>query len=223
MDQTREQNAVNAYYKLLRSKGADDACIRHRAVMLDEFAPMLADKELVGAIYRDVAEHYLETQAADLWPAYLTIIREFFPIWRSDIKAISVYASEVGYELNLDTWIPAPIIMQEEWQSITEEKFSTAESWALKSYIKAMKDLDGAEDVIEVRTKMVKILLKRLREAPLQQKNPYRIAVDATTPLFEQKNSRKLFMIVVREFFHFWSGNPEAKEMVFKNTKASVV
>lgn len=223
MDLTREQNAVNAYYKLLRSKGADDACIRHRSVMLDEFTPMLAGKEPAGAVYREVAEQYLEMQANDLWPGYLTIIREFFPIWRGDIKAISMYASEVGYEMRLDDWVPAPIVMQEEWQTISEEKFSTAESWALKSYIKAMKDLDGAEDVIEVRTKMAKILLKRLREAPIQQKNPYRIAVDATTPLFEQKHTRKLFMIVVREFYHFWSGNPEAKDMVFKSTKANVV
>lgn len=223
MEDKREQNAVNAYYKLLSSKGGDDASMRQRDAMFAHFLPLLKSKEPTGNVYRDALEQYLDTQQANDWPARLSIAREYYPFWRSDIKAITHYASEVGYDLHPVSWLPEPIDLNVVWESLAQEKFSTAESWALKSYTKAMKDIDVTEDVITVRSKMAKIILMRLRQAPIHQNNAYRITVDATTALFEQKNSRKVFSMVAREFYYFWSGNPDAKEMLFKNTKGGLL
>ncbi len=113
--------------------------------------------------------------------------------------------------------------MPELWKTIDQEKFSTAESWALKSYSKALKDEGASQETIEVRMKLAKVLVTRLRDAPITQRNAYRITVDATTPLFELKNTRKLFLVVVREFYNFWSGNPDAKDHILKVNKVSIL
>jgi hypothetical protein len=51
----------------------------------------------------------------------------------------------------------------------------------------------------------------------------YRTAVDLTLPLFTIKQNRRLFLVVVREFFHFWSGNPDAASMVLKDGSGSML
>lgn len=223
MQKTREEHAVSAYFKLLRNRGGDDASIQQRDLFLGLLVPLLYSKENSGVAYRDVIETLMETQAASDWPAYLVMAREFFPFWMSDIKAISHLSTEVGFDLHPVAWMPGKVSMQDLWKSIDQEKFSTAESWALKSYSKALKDEGASQETIDVRLKLSKILVTRLRDAPITQKNTYRIAVDATTPLFELKNTRKIFLVVVREFYYFWSGNPEAKDYILKANKVSIL
>jgi hypothetical protein len=119
--------------------------------------------------------------------------------------------------------VPATVPLDTLWQTIDQEKFSTAESWAIKSYSKALRDENASQELIATRLKMAKILVVRLRDAPIHQTNAYRIAVDATTPLFNLKSTRQLFLVVVREFFYFWSGNPEAKNHILKPNRASIL
>jgi hypothetical protein len=42
-------------------------------------------------------------------------------------------------------------------------------------------------------------------------------------PLFNIKNSRRLFLVVVREFFHFWIGNPDAASMVLQDGSGNIL
>jgi hypothetical protein len=67
----------------------------------------------------------------------------------------------------------------------------------------------------------VKLLLVRLKDAPDKSHRIYRIAVDATIPLFTMKETRKLFLTVVREFYYFWIGDPEAASYILSETSAS--
>lgn len=223
MNKTREDDAIVAYFKLLRAKGGDDASISQREQFLKQLVPYLSGKALAGNIYRDALELLMEGQAAVDWPANLVIAREFYPFWMSDIKAISHLNSELGFELHPVDWMPTEISLADLWKNIDQEKFSTAESWAIKSYSKALSDEHATTEVIDVRIKFAKILLVRLRDAPITQNNAYRIAVDATTPLFELKKTRQLFLVVVREFYHFWSGNPDARDHVLKINKVSIL
>jgi len=71
--------------------------------------------------------------------------------------------------------------------------------------------------------KLAKVLLVRLRDAPVSDNAAYRTTVDATLPLFEVKKNRRLFLVVVREFFHFWSGNPDAEKMVLNANIVSML
>jgi len=112
----------------------------------------------------------MEGQAAADWPANLVIAREFYPFWMSDIKAISHLNSELGFDLHPVDWMPTEISLADLWNNIDQEKFSTAESWAIKSYNKALNDEHAPAEVIDVRIKFAKILIVRLRDAPITQK-----------------------------------------------------
>jgi hypothetical protein len=223
MNNSREDEAINAYFKLLRSKGGDDASIKQREKFFQQIIPKLVGKENSGQIYRDTVEDVMDGQSAPDWPANLVIAREFYPFWLGDFKAISMLAKEIGFDLHPVDWMPTEVSLQALWEGIDLEKFSTAESWALKSYTKALTNEDAPKEVLEVRIKFAKMLLVRLRDAPLTQKNAYRIAVDATLPLFELKKTRQLFLVVIREFYNFWSGHPDAGEFVLKTNKVSLL
>lgn len=215
MSSTREADAIQAYYNLLHSKGADAAIMAQRDALLAELSPLLANQECTSTVYRQAVDHCLEGKPAQMWPELLTIIREFYPFWRGDVKAVMQYADTVGFELHPIGWQPAVIDLQSVWPALQSEKFETSELWALNGYVKALKSMDNKQDMeIEIRTRMAKLMLLRLREAPLSEKNAYRITADATLPLFNLKNTRHLFLNAVREFYYFWAAHPEAVEML---------
>jgi hypothetical protein len=215
MSSTREAEAIQAYYNLLHSKGADAAIMAQRDALLAELGPLLENQECTSTAYRQAVDHCLEGKSAQMWPELLTIIREFYPFWRGDVKAVMQYADTVGFELHPIGWQPAVIDLQSVWPALQSEKFETSELWALNGYVKALKSMDNKQDMeVEIRTRMAKLMLLRLREAPLAEKNAYRITADATLPLFNLKNTRHLFLNAVREFYYFWAAHPEAVEML---------
>jgi hypothetical protein len=63
----------------------------------------------------------------------------------------------------------------------------------------------------------------RLKNAPIKNHKSYRTAVDLTLPLFNIKNNRRLFLVVVREFYNFWVGNPDASSMVLKDGSGNIL
>lgn len=215
MSSTREADAIHAYYNLLHSKGADAAIMAQRDALLAELTPLLENLECTSTDYRQAVDHCLEDKPAERWPELLTIIREFYPFWRGDVKAVMQYADTVGFELHPIGWQPAVIDLQSVWPALQSEKFETSELWALNGYVNALKSMDNKQDMeIEIRTRMAKLMLLRLREAPLSEKNAYRITADATLPLFNLKNTRHLFLNAVREFYYFWAAHPDAVEML---------
>lgn len=214
MSTSRESQAIQAYYNLLRSKGADAEIMATRDALLQELVPLLADQPCVSVVYRTAVDQCLEDKPPQRWPEILTIIREFYPFWRGDVKAVMHYAETVGFELHPISWQPAVIDLQSVWPSLQNEKFETAELWPLNGYVKALKNLDKQEMDVELRTRMAKLMLLRLREAPLHEKNAFRITADATLPLFTLKNTRQLFLTAMREFYYFWSGHPEAARLL---------
>jgi hypothetical protein len=153
----------------------------------------------------------------------LTIAREYFPFWLNDIKLVAQLSKNaVKDTLPLD-WQPRHVELSALWHSVDTEKFDTTDSWALKGYTKALRFENADQTLIDTRLKLAKILLVRLRDAPSKDNKFYRTTVDATLPLFEVKKNRRLFLVVVREFFHFWAGNPEADKHVLNNHTVSML
>ncbi|MBF4989191.1 hypothetical protein [Methylophilus sp. 14] len=215
MSSSREADAIQAYYNLLHGKGADDAIMAQRDALLAELSPLLADQECTSTAYRQAVDDCLADKPAQRWPELLTIIREFYPFWRGDVKAVMQYADTVGFELHPISWQPAVIDLQSVWPALQSEKFETSELWALNGYVKALKSMEHKQEMdIELRTRMAKLMLLRLREAPMTEKNAFRITADATLPLFNLKNTRHLFLNAVREFYYFWAAHPDAVEML---------
>lgn len=223
MIQPREKEALSAYLKLLQAKGATTALLYQRSQFLEKLCIGLADKELYGESYRYAVEACMENVAKNEWHQDLIAAREFYHFWVKDIKAIAAINLTQGFDVQPLQWKPDEASLKSLTDSLENEKFDTSENWPLKAYAKALRDEDAEQSVIDTRIKLAKLLLIRLRSAPEKNGKTYRAAVDHTLPLFNIKQNRRLFLVVIREFFHFWSGNPDAQNMVLKDGSGNML
>ncbi len=221
MIQPREQQALEVYFKLLTVKGFGQETFVQRTSFLNKLLPLLAHKEI--GEYRLAIEAVMDSVPESDWPEGLVIAREYYPFWINDLKAVAQFSKNVTTnQLPID-WKPVEVSLSSLWHNIDQEKFSTTDTWALKAYTKALRDENAAQTLIETRLKLAKVLLVRLKDAPDKSNKTYRTTVDATLPLFEVKKNRRLFLVVVREFFHFWSGNPEAAKYILNVNTVSML
>lgn len=223
MDQAREKEAIDAYLSLLQAKGADNAVLQRRTSFLEKLSPHLASRVLDGDEYREALETLMETVPADDWHAALTAAREFYPFWVRDIKAIAAFNLHSGFDLHPTEWRPLQTSLKSLSDSLETEKFGTSETWSLSAYSQALRHEGAEQALVDTRVKLAKIILIRLRDAPLKNNKSFRTAVDSTLPLFSIKQNRRLFLVVVREFYHFWMGNPEAGSMVLKDGSGNML
>lgn len=223
MNQTREQEALHAYLNLLQNKGADEASLAQRRQFLTELMPMLGDVANEGMSYRDAVENLLDGMDKADWPFGLAVAREYFPFWTSDIKAIAALNAEAAFDPEPLQWQPLECNLKTLWHTLDKEQFSVVETWPIKAYTLALRQEGATQALVDTRVKLVKLLLVRLKDAPDKNQKIYRIAVDATVPLFDMKQTRRLFLAVVREFYYFWIGDPDAINYILKETVTNTV
>ncbi len=223
MIQQREQQALEVYFKLLTVKGFGPETFVQRTSFLNKLLPLLAGKTTGGGEYRAAIEAMMDTVAESDWPESLIISREYYPFWINDLKAVASFSKNVTKDQLPIEWKPTEVTLSSLWHSVDQEKFTTTDSWALKAYTKALRNENAEQTLIDTRIKLAKILLVRLRDAPDKSNKIYRTTVDATLPLFEVKKNRRLFLVVVREFFHFWAGNPDAEKYILSNHTVSML
>ena len=215
MTNQRELDALSAYLTYLTNKGASKSDMEMREDFLNILIPMLDKVTHNGAFYRDVVESLEALQPKLNWAVFLPVAREYFLFWMDDFKAIASLNREMNTASAPTQWVPPECDLQKMWASLDKEKFSMPESWPLKGYSKALKDGGADAAVIDARIKLAKLLLLRLRDAPEIDPKYFRIAVDTTVPLFTMKETKRLFLVVVREYYYFWSGSPDAEKQVF--------
>ena len=223
MDQSRENQAVRAYFKLLQTKGALSSVLLKRSVFLDKLIVNLVGRALDGQEYREAVEMLMETIPVDDWHDSLTASREFYPFWKEDIKAIAVLTINPGFDVTPLKWKPLPASLKSLMDGLSTEKFGASENWPLKAYALALRQVGSERSLVDTRVKLANIILVRLKNAPIKNHKSYRTAVDLTLPLFNIKYNRRLFLVVVREFFYFWIGNPDAASMVLKDGSGNIL
>lgn len=223
MKQMREKAAINAYLKLLESKGASAAVLYKRSSFLDKLSLELADKVLDTNQYREVIESVMANASTEDWHEHLTAAREFYPFWLENIKAIAAHNISPGFEVKATPWTPLQTTLKELWDSLETAKFEASENWPLKAYTKALRDEGAEQTLVDTRIKLAKIIILRLRDAPEKNNKSYRTAVDLTLPLFNIKSNRGLFLVVVREFYYFWTGSPDAAGRVLQEDSVDLL
>ena len=223
MIQPREQQALEVYFKLLKVKGFGPETFVPRTSFLNKLMPLLADKSTGGGEYRQAIELMMDSIAQADWPESLAIAREYYPFWTNDLKAVANFSKATTIDMLPIDWKPIEVKLSDLWHSVDTEKFGTTDAWALKGYTKALRFENAEQTLIDTRLKLAKIMLVRLREAPDKSNKTYRTTVDATLPLFEVKKNRRLFLVVVREFFHFWAGNPDADKFILNSNTVSML
>lgn len=214
MSESREEKALRAYIKLLQAKGASEEALKQREDFLLKLAFNHEEEINEGYLYRRAVENLLETLDKSDWPFCLSVTREYYPFWTGDIKAIAALNADAGFDLEPITWQPQPINLKKTWESLDKQQFELSETWPMKAYTHALRNEGASQSVVETRLKLVKLMLVRLKDAPEKTPKIYRIAVDSTFPLFDLKETRRLFLAVVREFYYFWIGAPEAASYI---------
>lgn len=216
MNLSREKEAISAYLKLLQSKGATSNVLYKRSLFLDQLSVNLADKALDTHEYSRAVDAIMESIPADDWHVNLNTAREFYPFWMKDIKAIAAFSLNYGFDVEAIQWKPLATSLKSLTDSLEHEKFDTSENWPLKAYSQAMRFEGADQSYVDTRIKLAKIILLRLRDAPVKNHKSYRTAADLTLPLFKIQEAKKLFLSVLREFYNFWTGNPNAASMLSK-------
>jgi hypothetical protein len=214
---SREKEAISAYLKLLQAKGAASSTLYKRSLFLDKLSVLLAGRSLDGIEYGRALDAVMQATTTDDWHINLNVAREFYPFWIKDIKAIAAFNLNYGFDVDAITWKPRPITLKILTDSLETEKFDTAETWPLKAYTQALYNEGAVKVVVETRIKFAKIILIRLRDAPKKNHKSYRTTVDMTLQLFNNIEIKTLFLTVVREFYHFWTGNPDAANKIFRD------
>jgi hypothetical protein len=110
-------------------------------------------------------------------------------------------------------WQPLPASLDKLTESLEHEVFSEKDGFALLCYSRYLANMGAEQLVIDTRLRLAKVLLVRLRDAPVKNNKTYRMAVDMVLPLFRVEEIRTLFLNVVREFFSVWM---EAHQAVSK-------
>lgn len=210
IEHKREMEALHTYLRLLAGKGANADDLSLRQALAELLLPFLSSQPLDGKIYRQQVELVLARIDKQQWPAFLAVAREYFYFWMDDIKGVAALNAVGGFDLKLPSTQAGSESLKTLWQSLEGETFSVAENWPIKAYLSALR-IEGVEkDVIEIRTRLAKLLMVRLRELNEKDSLAYRGVVDSMLPLFEMRETRCLFQLVVREFYYFWIGDPEA-------------
>lgn len=211
----REKEAANAYLNFLQSKGASSGILYLRSRFLDVFILKLKGKIQTRKEFAYALEEITAALSLEDKGNALSTAREFFPFWMDDIKAIAMFQEFYGFDTNEIKWEPEHTTLKELTDDLDIQKLTTIENKSLNAYIAAITKLGADRAVIETRTKLAKIILIRLKDAPITNHAIYRIAVDLTLPLFKTKEIKQLYLDVVREFYHFWTNDPNAEAKVF--------
>lgn len=213
----REILALSAYLKLMSYKGADAANLQQRKDFLLRLIPLLAEQPQDAKMYRSHVDQLLQECEKSTWPILMNVALEYQRFWVNDIKSIAVLHGSGGYDVR-PVVAPVPTEnLKTIWKNLDKEQFSITEKWPLKAYAAALREEGATQELVKTRSRLAKLLLLRLREVECKDGDHYRVAVHATLPLFVMKETRNMFLMVVREFYSFWIGDPAAaKYLVVK-------
>jgi len=212
---SREREAADAYLTFLQSKGANSHMLYLRSKFLDSFIKKLSGKMQTRKSFAYALEDTLKKASKDEKSLALSTSREFFPFWMNDIKAIAMFEEYYGFSTNEINWEPKHKTLTALTKELNTLILTEQESQVLNTYLQVIVRLGADQTVVDTRSKLAKIILIRLREAPMTNHAAYRIAVDLTLPLFKTKEIKTLYLDVVREFYYFWKNDPNAEAKVF--------
>ncbi len=214
MTKKREQEALSAYLNFLRNKGAGEAGLKQREKVLKQLEPSIANFANDSYSFRLGVDNYLGQIDKSEWPFSLQVIREYFPFWSGNMKLIPALNSGEAFSVDQVQWQKLEGDLKAVWENLRNEKFSLVDTLALDAYKAALSNKGADKALMETRINLVKLLLLRLKGVTNKTPIIYRKAADSTLTVFDIKETRYLFLIVVREFYYFWIEDPKAADNV---------
>lgn len=219
MKNPREQDAAIAYMTYLLAKGASSSSLEQRQKVLAHLDLYVAAIPTNGIAYREAVEKCLAHVEKQEWPFYLSVIREYFMFWMGNAKLIASAEKHQAIEVEPLQWRTLEVDLKTVWSRLDKQRFDGTEAQILDTYLQALVQNGLGKSIVDTRLKLAKLLLLKLQGASSRTSRIYRKAVDATVPIFELKDTRNLFLLVVREFYYFWIRQDNAADYIFRETR----
>lgn len=208
----RQQTSVDAYLALMEKNGADADNIARREALLAQLMPFLSQRPVKGEFFRNAVDEAMPLIDKAEWPFFMTVVRDFYYFWINDFKTIAAMQKSGSFQVNPTLPKPPEGNLKTLWESLATQKFSLSEKWPINAYKAALRDEGIEQNAVDTRAKLAQLLLLQLRQTEGKDGHVYRLAVESMLPVFLKKETSELFIAVVREFFHFWLGDPNASE-----------
>ena len=195
-------NAIESYLNGLKAINRSEEFLVDCNYFLIKLTRHLYGIKIDGASYRQAVEKLLHEVDTSDRTFCINLAREFYRIWRSANRSLAEVSKEESLKL---------IAQKEEfmkvWDSIDYAFMSDGENHALSLYTDSMAQKVLAEKDIIISQKIAKVILLELRNDPTNTEDSYRVAIDRTLALFERLDLKTFFLIVSREFYHFWQAS----------------
>ena len=200
-------NTIESYIDKIKSKNFNEKFIRASNFFLPKLTEQLYGIEIKGASYRDAVEKFLINVEAKDRTFCVNLAREFYLTWRSANKPTSQIDKEQSIKLmaKKEAFIKL-------WENIDLEILTDEENLALLLYTESMTAKGLIEKDIIISQKIAKVILLELRVDYSTTDHSFRNAIDKTLELFERLDLKTFFLIVSREFYHFWVVNGQMSE-----------
>ena len=143
LNATRENEARDAYFKLLEHKGADNETLMERNKFLQKLIHELVGKPADGLVYREVVETVMEGTEKSEWSFKLSVAREYYPFWIKDIKVIAAM-NALGPELSSEVPLPGDARFSAEVEAWQTRSGSSTEDAVLFTTLAELQN-PGAE------------------------------------------------------------------------------
>jgi hypothetical protein len=208
-DSAHADTALTAYVSLLKGKGAATSLVtrrkhilRHMLTALESQSDQFIHDDDAG--YRRAVDNTISRFPDEQQFEIISAAREFYPFWMGDLKTIA--RLNAADALALDH---APVDVRgtlvEMFERMDNDPWSRQKQDSLVEYIKQLNALGQGDAVIDIRERLLQLLLFVIRHAE-PTPTSYRAGVDAMLTLFAKEDARRLFVDVAREFFYFWTG-----------------
>lgn len=195
-------SATESYIKSLTVKNTTDDFVHHSKYFLSKLTHHLYEINIDGASYRQAVEKLLSNVELKERTFCINLARGFYRFWRDGNKSISEIDNPATLKLNAQ---------KEEfiklWETIEDKFFSDSENWPLTLYVKALEKVGSSEKDIQICQKIAKVITFELRSNHNRLEENYRSAINSIEHQFLSQELRAYFLIVSREFYHFWIGN----------------
>jgi len=203
----REQDAYEAYLKLLAQKGIAKEDLLERKFVLLRLMLYIESIPLDGQFYRKAVDKVLKRMSNEELSKAIPVIRDYYSFWIKDIKAIAAMNQDRKFDADGHHWHPDTSDLKSLWKSLDKLTLTETEIQPLETYEYLLRSRGADDEFVSTRKKLAKLLLLRLRDVPHKQPNAYRKVIDANLGMFNVKDTHHAFLNVAREFYSFWRGN----------------
>lgn len=195
-------SAIESYISSLKAKNATDELIHTSKYFLTKLTHHLYGVSIDGTSYRQAVEKLISNVKMKERAFCIKLAREFYRFWIIASRSLAEINNEQTIKLDAQK---AEFIKL--WDNIEEEFFSDIENWPLSLYTESLRTTGLLEKDINISYKIAKVITVEVRNEHSNPDETYRDAINRTQPLFSSLNMQALFLMVSREFYHFWAGN----------------